>query len=80
LQLYDSSGAVIAKNDNWQTTEISGIITSDQVSDIQNSGHVPSEAADSAIIATLAPGAYTAIVSGVNGATGIGIVEVFDLQ
>jgi hypothetical protein len=80
LQLYDSSGAVIAKNDNWQTTEIFGIITSDQVSDIQNSGHTPSQAADSAIIATLAPGAYTAIVSGVNGATGIGIVEVFDLQ
>ena len=80
LQLYDSSGAVIAKNDNWQTTEIFGIITSDQVSDIQNSGHTPSQAADSAIIATLAPGAYTAIVSGVNGVTGIGIVEVFDLQ
>jgi photosystem II stability/assembly factor-like uncharacterized protein len=80
LQLYDSSGAVIAKNDNWQTTEIFGIITSDQVSDIQNSGHAPSEAADSAIIVTLDPGAYTAIVSGVNGATGIGIVEVFDLQ
>jgi hypothetical protein len=80
LQLYDSSGAVIAKNDNWQTTEIFGIITSDQVSDIQNSGHAPSEAADSAIIVTLAPGAYTAIVSGVNGATGIGIVEVFDLD
>jgi hypothetical protein len=58
---------------------ISGIITSDQVSDIQNSEHAPSEAADSAIIATLSPGAYTAIVSGVNGATGIGILEVFDL-
>jgi hypothetical protein len=80
LELHDGAGAVIATNDNWQTTQIGGIITSDQVSDIQNSGLAPSQAADSAIIATLQPGSYTAIVKGVNGGTGIGIIEVFDLD
>src|SRR5437899_5657621 len=39
LELHDGSGALIASNDNWQTTIIGGIITNNQVSDIQNSGH-----------------------------------------
>src|SRR5205807_6991779 len=43
LELHDSNG-VIATNDNWQVTQLGGIITSDQVSDIQNSGLATSEA------------------------------------
>jgi hypothetical protein len=79
LELHDGSGALIATNDNWQTTQIGGIITADQVSDIQNSGLAPSQAAESAIIATLQPGGYTAIVRGKNNTTGIGLVEVYQL-
>jgi len=80
LELHDGTGAVIATNDNWQTTIIGGVITGNQVSDIQNSGHAPTEANESAIIANLAPGNYTAIVRGVNNTTGVALVEVYDLQ
>jgi hypothetical protein len=80
LDLHNSAGALIASNNNWQTTVIGGIITSDQVSAIQNSGHAPSQPSESAIIATLQPGNYTAIVRGVNNTTGVALVEVYDLQ
>src|ERR1039457_7209152 len=79
LELHDSTG-VIATNDNWQTTQIGGIITADQVSAIQNSGKAPSNATESAIIATLQPGNYTAIVGGKNNTTGVALVEVYDLS
>jgi len=80
LELHDGTGALIASNDNWQTTIIGGIITSNQVSDIQNSGHAPGDASESAIIANLTPGSYTAIVRGINNATGVALVEVYDLS
>jgi hypothetical protein len=80
LELHNGSGALIATNDNWQTTILSGIITSNQVSEIQNSGHVPTAASESAIIANLPPGNYTAIVRGVNNTTGVALVEVYDLN
>jgi len=66
LELHDGTGAVIATNDDWQTTILGGIIGSSQVSDIQNSGHPPAAASESAIIADLQPGNYTAIVRGVS--------------
>src|SRR5262249_14831399 len=44
LELHDASRALIASNDDWQHTILGGIITSDQVQDIQNSGHVPGDA------------------------------------
>jgi hypothetical protein len=80
LELHNGTGALIASNDNWQTTQIGGIITSDQVSAIQNSGKAPTQASESAIIATLQPGNYTAIVRGKNNTTGVALVEVYDLQ
>jgi len=80
LELHDSTGALIASNDNWQHTIIGGIITADQVRDIQNSGHAPTDPRESAIIAELPPGNYTAIVRGVNNTTGVGLVEVYDLH
>jgi hypothetical protein len=80
LELHDGTGTLIASNDNWQTTVIGGIITANQVSAIQNSGHAPTQASESAIIATLQPGNYTAIVRGVNNTTGVALVEVYDLQ
>ena len=79
LELHDVTGALIASNDNWQTTVMGGIITTNQVSAIQNSGHAPTQPSESAIIATLQPGNYTAIVRGVNNTTGNALVEVYDL-
>ena len=80
LELHNGSGTLIGTNDDWQTTIIGGIITSNQVSDIQNSGHAPSAATESAIIADLQSGNYTAIVQGVNNTAGVALVEVYDLN
>ena len=55
LELHNANGALIASNDDWQTTIIGGIITSNQVQDIQNSGHAPADPRESAIIADLPP-------------------------
>jgi CSLREA domain-containing protein len=68
LELHDSTH-VIATNDNWRDT---------QQNEILATGLQPSNDLESAIVMTLAPGAYTAIVSGKNGGTGIGLVEAFD--
>jgi hypothetical protein len=80
LELHNSVGGLIASNNNWQQTIIGGIITSSQVQDIQNSGHAPADPSESAIIANLPPGNYTAIVRGVNNTTGVALVEVYDLH
>jgi hypothetical protein len=80
LELHDGTGALIASNDDWQTTIIGGIITHDQVQDILNSGLAPGDPLESAIIATLPAGNYTAIVRGWNNTTGVALVEVYDLQ
>ena len=80
LELHGGAGGLLASNNNWQTTIIGGLITSSQVSAIQNSGHAPTQPSESAIIVTLPPGNYTAIVSGVNNTTGVALVEVDDLQ
>ncbi len=73
LELHDGTGALIGSNDNWQQTIIGGIITSDQVSDIRNSGHAPTDGRESAIIAELPAGNYTAIVRGINNTIGIAL-------
>jgi hypothetical protein len=70
-----SDNAVIATNDDWQTQADPADVTA-----ITNSGFKPNHALEPAIIATLAPGAYTAIVSGVGGGTGVGLVGVFATQ
>jgi hypothetical protein len=73
LELRDSSGALIRSNDNWR---------SDQEAEIIATGIPPSNDLESAIVATLPANgsAYTAIVSGVNNGTGVGLVEVYDLD
>jgi uncharacterized protein YggT (Ycf19 family) len=80
LELHNRTGALIASNDNWRTTIIGGIITSDQVRDILGSGYAPGDGRESAIIADLPPGNYTAIVRGVNNSTGVALAEVYDLS
>jgi plastocyanin len=80
LELHNGTGALIGSNDNWQTTILGDIITSDQVNAIQNSGYAPTAASESAIIANLQPGNYTAVVRGVGNSTGVALVEVYDLS
>ena len=80
IELRNSTGALIASNDNWQNTIIGGIITHSQVQEIINSGLAPRDPRESAIIANLPPGRYTAIVRGVNNTVGVALVEVYDLH
>src|SRR6266536_6678680 len=80
LELYDRTGALIASNNNWATTIIGGVITVNQVHEIQASGYVPGDGRESVIIADLPAGNYTAIVRGVNNTTGVALVEVYDLS
>jgi hypothetical protein len=70
LTLYDNNGAVIATNDDWQAS---------QGADITATGLAPTNNAESAILATLTPSSYTAIVSGKGSAVGIAVVEVYQL-
>jgi hypothetical protein len=80
LELHDETGALIATNDNWRTTIIGGIITTNQVRDIIASGLAPADGRESAIIAELPAGNYTAILRGVNNTTGVALVEAYDLD
>jgi predicted outer membrane repeat protein len=80
LELHDGSGQIIATNDNWKTTNIGGLLTSSQVTDIIASTIPPSQNMESAIIATLSPGSYTAVVRGATNDTGIAVVEGYDLD
>jgi autotransporter-associated beta strand protein len=80
LALHDSSGATVATNDDWKTTQVGGLITVDQSAEINNSGVAPGNDSESAIIADLAPGSYTAVVRGLNNSTGTGLVDAYDLS
>jgi predicted outer membrane repeat protein len=78
LELHDGTGALIARNDNWRVTQVGGVLPADQAIEIQ-AAIPPTNDLESAILATLNPGSYTAIV-GANGSPGIGLVEVYDLD
>jgi len=72
LYLYDSSGSLITSNDNWMSAS--------NAQAISGSGFAPPSNFESAILANLDPGNYTAIVRGVNNTTGIALVEAYDLD
>jgi hypothetical protein len=80
LELRDMTGALIGSNDNWRTTQTGGVVTGDQVAAIQASGLAPTNDAEAAIIATLPPSNYTAVLRGANNTTGIAVVEGYDLS
>ena len=80
LELHDAAGGLIATNNDWRVTQQGGVITGDQQAAIQATTIPPTNDLESAIIATLAPGNYTAVVQGVNNGTGIGLVEAYDLN
>ena len=71
LELRGSDGSLIFSNDDWRSTQQQAVI---------DSTIPPSDNRESAIIATLQPSNYTAIMSGKNNTTGIGLVEVYDLD
>jgi len=70
LELHDKDGSLIYQNDNWRAEQAQQII---------DSTLAPSDESESAIIATLAPGAYTAIVHDAGTAQGVALVEVYML-
>jgi len=71
LELHDSTGALITSNDNWRDT---------QQAAISPTGLAPPNNLESAILHTLAPGKYTAVVRGKNNTTGLGLVDAYDID
>lgn len=71
LELHNENGDLIGSNDDWKSS---------QQAEIEATGIPPPNKLESAIIADLPAGHYTAIVAGKNGATGIALVEVYALQ
>ena len=70
LDLVNSSGTVIRSNDNWKDS---------QWAEIDATGLAPNHDAESALMETIAPGAYTAIVRGNGRTTGVGLVDVYHI-
>jgi hypothetical protein len=73
LELHDGNGTTLVSNDNWGDDAASAAALSANGLALQNS-------LESGIFTTLVPGAFTAILAGKNGGTGIGLVEVYNLQ
>jgi hypothetical protein len=73
LELHDGNGALLISNDDWQT---------DPASAAQLSAHglALQDSKESGIFASLPPGAFTAILAGKNGGTGIGLVEIYNVH
>jgi hypothetical protein len=71
LELRDSNGTLLTTNNDWQDNPV-------QRAEIAAASLAPTNNLESAIAATLPPGHYTALLSGQNNSTGIGVVEVYD--
>ena len=73
LHLYNSAGTLVLANDNWAQADAATMSSVGAFPLTNNSG-------DSALVATLSPGVYTAQVSGVNNSSGIAILEIYDVS
>jgi len=71
LGLHNANGTAIQTNDNWEQT---------QKQELLDTGIAPADPRESALVATLAPGNYTAIVRGAGDTIGVGLVEVYNIQ
>ena len=72
ISLYNSAGALLLTNDNWQSDP--------NAARVQQANLAPTQPVEAALDVALSPGAYTVIMSGVSGGTGVGLVEVYDLS
>src|SRR2546423_1237792 len=78
LELHDQkTGLTVEANDNWKINDQTG---QSQQATVEATGLPPADDLESAIVRTLTPGPYTAVLRGVNNGTGIGVVEVYDLD
>src|SRR2546423_5499813 len=73
LELRSANQSMIASNDNWRDDAVSA-------AQLQANGLAPHSDLESGIVATLSPGTSTAIVSGPNNSTGMGLIEIYDLD
>ncbi|MDQ6626117.1 MAG: DVUA0089 family protein [Verrucomicrobiota bacterium] len=73
LELRDQSGNLLQQNDDWQDN-------AGAAATLRSNGLAPTNDRESALIANLAAGNYTAVVTGYNGEPGVGLVEVYDLH
>jgi len=80
LEIHDANNATVATNNDWKVTQVGGLITGDQSAEISGSQLAPTNDLESAIIANLAPGSYTAVVRGLGNTTGTGIVDAYDIS
>jgi sugar lactone lactonase YvrE len=78
LSVVDSSGTTVASNTGWSSNANASQIAS--TAQTVGAFALPSGSADCALLLTLAPGAYTAIVSGVGGTSGVALVEAYEAQ
>jgi hypothetical protein len=72
IELHDSSGNLIKMNNNWHDA--------DNAADIASTGLAPTNDLESAILMQLDPGTYTVVIGGAASSTGIGLVEVYDVD
>jgi hypothetical protein len=71
LELHDGNGALLAQNDDWRLSQEQQLI---------QAGLAPTDDRESALLLSLQPGAYTAIVRGKNISSGVGLVEIYNLD
>jgi hypothetical protein len=72
IELRNGNGNLLASNDDWEST---------QKAEIEATGLAPKDSREAAVVLTnFEPGPYTAIVRGKNGDTGVGLVEIYDVQ
>lgn len=76
LELHNGSGTTIATNDNWKAIDTGG----SQENEISAAGLAPTDDRESALLRSLVPDNYTAILRGKNATTGVGVVEIYNLQ
>ncbi len=72
LELHDSGGRLIVANDNWNDSANRPEIIASTVA--------PTDPLESAVVANLAPGSYTAVVRGANNTTGTAVIDAYDLD
>jgi hypothetical protein len=77
LSVMDSLGNTVAANTGWSNNSDASTIASE--SETAGAFALPAGSADCALLLTLSPGAYTAVVSGANGAIGVALVEVYEV-